>query len=131
MNLNAVVFKRRDFAKWQAREKLPDSALCAAVREMQCGLIDAQLGVHLYKMRVARPGQGKSGAYRTLVSARIGTRYLFLHGFSKNDKANITHDERKALQIAGKAMLGLSGADLLSAVRHGILFEVCCDQQTH
>ena len=95
------ILKRRDFARWQASEKLPDAALCKAVQEMENGLIDADLGGSLYKKRVARPGGGKSGGYRTLLSARIGSRYVFLHGFSKSDKANVTQDEKKALLFAG------------------------------
>jgi hypothetical protein len=75
---------------------LSDAALCKAVQEMESGLIDADLGGFLYKKRVARPGGGKSGGYRTLLSARIGSRYVFLHGFPKSDKANDTQDEKKA-----------------------------------
>ena len=71
------ILKRKDFARWQSGEKLPDAALCKAVQEMESGLIDADLGGSLYKKRVARPGGGKSGGYRTLVSARIGSRYVF------------------------------------------------------
>jgi hypothetical protein len=87
-------------------EKLPDDALCKAVMEMAHGLIDADLGGFLYKKRLPRPGGGKSGGYRTVLSARIGERYVFLHGFAKKDKANITQDEKKALQFAGKVFLG-------------------------
>jgi hypothetical protein len=58
--------KRKDFARWQASENLPDATLCKAVQEMESGLIDADLGGFLYKKRVARPGGGKSGGYRTL-----------------------------------------------------------------
>ena len=54
------VLKRRDFARWQASENLPDIALCNAVEEMERGLIDADLGAHLYKKRVARTGAGKA-----------------------------------------------------------------------
>uniref|UniRef100_A0A1I7YH48 HTH cro/C1-type domain-containing protein n=1 Tax=Steinernema glaseri TaxID=37863 RepID=A0A1I7YH48_9BILA len=82
-----------------AAEKLPDIALCKAVQEMESGLIDVDLGGALYKKRVARPGGGKSGGYRSLLSARIGSRYVFLHGFSKSEKGNITQDEKKALQL--------------------------------
>lgn len=64
------ILKRKDFARWQAGEKLSDTALCKAVQEMESGLIDADLGGHLYKKRVARPGAGKSGGYRTLLSAK-------------------------------------------------------------
>src|SRR3546814_8260499 len=91
------ILKRKDFARWQVVEKLPDAALCKAVREMACGLIDADLGGFLYKKRVARPGGGKSGGYRTLVSARIGGRCGFLHGFAKSDKANL--QDRKSTRL--------------------------------
>ncbi|PMR72995.1 type II toxin-antitoxin system RelE/ParE family toxin [Billgrantia endophytica] len=64
------MLKRKDFARWQSGEKLSDTALCKAVQEMEGGLIDADLAGHLYKKRVARPGAGKSGGYRTLLSAK-------------------------------------------------------------
>lgn len=124
-------FKRKDFARWQASEKLSDAALCKAVDEMENGLIDADLGGHLYKKRVARPGSGKRGGYRTLLSARVGSRYVFLHGFSKSDKANITQDEKTALQYAGMVFLELSDKALVKALQAGVLLEVCCDKQNH
>lgn len=98
---------------------------------MESGLVDADLGGFLYKKRIARPGGGKSGGYRTLLSARIGSRYVFLHGFPKSDKANITQDERKALQFAGKVFLELSAENLAKALESGVLLEVCCDEQAH
>lgn len=125
------VLKRKDFARWQAREKLPDAALCKAVNEMEAGLVDADLGGFLYKKRVARLGGGKSGGYRTLLTARIGSRYIFLHGFPKSDKANITQEERKALQFAGKVFLELSAQDLAKALEIGVLTEVSCGEQAH
>lgn len=126
-----TVLKRKDFARWQAGEKLPDAVLCKAVKEMEDGLIDANLGGLLYKKRVARPSAGKRGGYRTLLSARIGDRYVFLHGFPKSDKANITQDEKKALQYAGKVFLELSPGNLAKALQAGVLLEVCCDKQDH
>nr|WP_298055397.1 type II toxin-antitoxin system RelE/ParE family toxin [uncultured Halomonas sp.] len=125
------ILKRKDFARWQAGEELSDTVLCKAVQEMESGLIDADLGGHLYKKRVARPGTGKSGGYRTLLSARVGRRYVFLHGFPKSDKANITRDEKKALQYAGKVFLELSAKELVKALQAGVLLEVCCDEQNH
>ena len=95
---------------------------------MENGLIDADLGGFLYKKRVARPGGGKSGGYRTLLSARLGNRYVFLHGFPKSDKANITQDEKKALQFAGKVFLELSADALSKALLSGVLLEVHCEQ---
>lgn len=126
-----TILKRKTFAKWQAGEKLPDSALCKAVREMENGLIDADLGGSLYKKRVARAGAGKSGGYRTILSAKIGSRYVFLHGFPKSATANITQDEKTALQYAGKVFLTLTAAALVTALKIGTLQEVNCDQQDH
>ncbi|MEN4918368.1 type II toxin-antitoxin system RelE/ParE family toxin [Achromobacter spanius] len=123
-----VVLKRKDFARWQVGERLSDAALCKAIRQMECGLIDADLGGFLYKLRVARPGSGKRGGYRTLLSARIGSGYVFLHGFPKSDKANVTSDEIKALQFAGKVFLGLTAHALSKALQAGVLLEVLCEQ---
>ncbi len=122
------ILKRKDFARWQVSEMLPDAALCKAVQEMEGGLIDADLGGFLYKKRVARSGGGKSGGYRTLLSARIGSRYVFLHGFPKSDRANITRDEKQALQFAGKVFLELSAEALSKALQSGVLLEVHCEQ---
>ena len=122
------IFKRRDFARWQTGERLPDTVLCKAVREMESGLVDADLGGLLYKKRVARPGSGKSGGYRTLLAARIGSRYVFLHGFPKSATANITREEKRALQFAGQVFLELPVGNLSKALQSGVLLEVRCEQ---
>ena len=122
------IFKRRDFARWQTGERLPDTVLCKAVREMESGLVDADLGGLLYKKRVARPGSGKSGGYRTLLAARIGSRYVFLHGFPKSATANIAQEEKRALQFAGKVFLELPVGNLSKALQSGVLLEVRCEQ---
>ena len=108
---------------------MSDRALCQAVCEMESGLIDADLGGYLYKKRVARVGSGKSGGYRTLLSARLGSRYVFLLGFAKHTTANIAQDEKRALQYAGKVFLGLADAALVKAIQAGVLQEVHCDEQ--
>ena len=118
------IFKRRDFARWQTGERLPDTVLCKAVREMESGLVDADLGGLLYKKRVARPGSGKSGGYRTLLAARIGSRYVFLHGFPKSATANITREEKRALQFAGKVFLELPVGNLSKALQSGVVLAV-------
>ncbi|MFJ1300998.1 type II toxin-antitoxin system RelE/ParE family toxin [Pseudomonadota bacterium AL_CKDN230030165-1A_HGKHYDSX7] len=122
------VFKRRDFARWQAREKLPDRALCAAVDGLARGLIDADLGAGLYKQRVPRSGQGKRGGYRTFIAARIGTRYVFLHGFPKHERENISERERQVLQFAARVFLRPDATALNTALETGVLLEVWCEQ---
>ena len=46
------------------------------------------------KLRVARPGQGKSGGYRTLLAYRKSERSVFLYGFAKNERDNIDEAAR-------------------------------------
>lgn len=122
------VLRRSEFARWQAREKLSDAALCNAVREMEAGLVDADLGGLLFKKRVARARSGKSSGYRTLLSVRVGCRYVFLHGFCKSERANISPHEKRALQFAGKVFLDLPAAGLSKARLSGVLLEVRCEQ---
>ncbi len=124
----AMVLKRKDFARWQAAEKLPDAALCQAVREISQGLVDADLGGGLLKKRIARPGGGKSGGYRSLLAAKLGARYVFLLGFAKSDRANISAAEKKALQMAGQIFLDLAPVALQLALQAGVLQEVRCQQ---
>ena len=114
--------KLRSVAGWR---EAAGQRLVQAVDEMENGLIDADLGGSLFKKRVARPGRGKSGGYRTVLSARIGARYVFLHGFAKTDKANITQNEKKALQFAGKVFLDISTADLTKALQAGVHWWRC------
>lgn len=126
-----VVLKIRKFAKWQKLENLSDALLCEAVMEMHAGLIDACLGGLLFKKRVAGMSGGKRGGYRTMLSARVGSRYVFLHGFAKNERSNITAAEQRALQLTGKAILDMTCDATLIALQAGLLMEVCCGQQNH
>jgi hypothetical protein len=47
------------------------------------------LGGGVIKQRVARNGGGKSGGFRTLILFRIGSLAFFVHGFAKNEQANM------------------------------------------
>jgi len=46
------VFKTRRFARWADKEGVADAALLAAVEEMSRGLIDANLGGHVFKKQL-------------------------------------------------------------------------------
>jgi hypothetical protein len=77
-NRGMAIYKTRWFDHWARKQGLTAPALCAAVREMADGLYDADLGGCLFKKRIARPGQGKSGGFRTLVAANKGNRWVFV-----------------------------------------------------
>lgn len=101
------VLKRKDFARWQAGERLSDTALCKAAQEMESGLIDADLGGPPLQEANSPSRCGKEWRLPYIVSgpARVGHRYVFLHGFPKSDKANITRDEKKRCNMPGRYFL--------------------------
>lgn len=90
------IFKTRLFNRWATDIKMTDDALSNAVNEMERGLIDANLGGHVYKKRVAIQGKGKSGGVRTIIAYRIEDKAFFVYGFAKSARANISADELKA-----------------------------------
>jgi hypothetical protein len=83
------VFKSKQFSRFARKEGIGDASLCEAVDRAERGLIDGNLTGGLIKQRVARPGQGRSGGFRTLLVFRAKTRSIFVHGFAKNERANI------------------------------------------
>jgi hypothetical protein len=119
------VFKTRQFAKWMRKTDLTDTALCQAVQEMVSGLVDADLGGDVLKKRVALPGRGKRGGVRTLVATRRASRWFFVYGFEKNEKANVSSKELEALQWLAEQLLDLTGHQLEVAVHDSSLQEIC------
>lgn len=100
-----------------------------AVRSAEHGLVDADLGGGLIKQRVARPGQGKSGGFRTIVAYRRGSRAIFLFGFAKSERDNLDDDELAQWQRVGRAYLGLDDEGLEAAVAAEELMEVDYDEE--
>ena len=124
-----AIYKTRWFDRWAKKQGLNSSALCQAVREMIAGLYEADLGGNLLKKRIARPGQGKSGGFRTLVATNRGNRWVFVFGFPKNERSNIDRDEEKALKKLAAHLLSLTPQALGKAQGAGELMEVEDDAQ--
>lgn len=123
------IYKNAWFAKFARKEKIDDDALCDAIHRAEKGLIDADLGSGLLKQRVAREGAGKSSGYRTLIFFRSGERAIFVSGFAKNDKENMTADELAELKKAAKKSLAVSQTKMDEAVSIGRLIEVRYDDK--
>jgi len=119
------VFRTRTFTRWMRKAGVFDAALCQAVAEMEQGLVDADLGGHVVKKRVALPGQGKRGGARTIVATKMVDRWFFLYGFGKNERANISKDELKVFQEVAKELLTFDNGQLLVALTAGEIVEVC------
>ena len=96
-----AVFKTQWFDRWARKEGLSASSLCAAVREMQHGLVDADLGGGLVKKLIGRPGHGKSGGYRTLVATNKGNRWVFVFGCPKKRAQQDRQGRNRGLEEVG------------------------------
>ncbi len=118
------VFKNKWFQKWALSEGLDDETLRGAIDEMEDGLIDARLGGHVVKKRVALPGRGKRGGTRTLVIYQQAEKAFFVYGFAKNERANISVKELKALKLLATQLLGFTNPALIKSIKAGELIEV-------
>ena len=87
-------------------------------------MVDADLGGGVIKQRIARSGGGKSGGFRTIILFRAGSRAFFVHGFAKNDQANIRNDELTAFRMLAMEMLDYRDEAIARAVSAGVLIEV-------
>lgn len=96
------IFKSKSFARFARKERIPDARLCETIREIEQGHVDADYGGGVIKQRMARPHEGKSGGYRTIILFRAAERSFFVYGFAKSDLANIDEsDERDFKELAG------------------------------
>jgi len=118
------VFKSKWFQRFAKKEGIADETLMDAIYRAEKGQIDANLGGGVLKQRIARPGEGKSGGYRSIVLFRQGERAVFLYGFSKSERDNIKADEVKAFQEAAKHVLALTDKQMVALVKNGDFVEV-------
>jgi hypothetical protein len=117
-------FSIKTFRKWSRKNQLTDQQLAESVEEIEQGLIDAFLGGHLIKKRVARKGQGKSGGYRTILAYVEGEKAFFLYGFAKNEAENISSEELRALQLIGAQFLSYDDEKIVYLIEQGEVFEI-------
>lgn len=87
-------------------------------------MVDADLGGGIIKKRVALPGQGKRGSTRTLLATNRNKRWIFVFGFEKNERSNISANELEALRLLADDLLALTDAQVIAAIQNGSLLEV-------
>ena len=118
------IFKSRWFQRFARKEGITDAALREAVARAEKGQIDADLGGGVIKQRIARPGQGRSKGYRTIILFRRGAKAFFEYGFSKSQRANINNDEETRFKEAAKHVLALTEKQLAELLKRGDFVEV-------
>ena len=122
------ILKTRTFDRWLRKTLLSNTALLKAIAGMERGLVDADLGGNVYKKRAALPGRGKSGSTRTLIATTREDRWIFMYGFEKNERENITQAELAYLQGIAQIFLTYSSDELQLAIAKGEFLEVHHDE---
>ncbi len=83
------------------------------------------LGQNLFKIRVARPGGGKSGGSRVILAYRGGAGRIFiLYVFAKNEKGNIGKADKEALERTGRGLISASDEAVEKMILAGGLREL-------
>jgi hypothetical protein len=123
------IFKAKTFARFARRERIADVSLSEAIAQAERGLVDADLGGGLIKLRLARPGPGKRGGYRMLIAFRSKLRAVFLFGFAKNELDNIDDDQLSTLRETAALWLAANAQKIEQAIKDGLLIEVRDDDQ--
>jgi hypothetical protein len=118
------IFKNAWFVRFARTQKISDETLREAILRASSGQVDADLGGGVLKQRIARPGQGKSKGYRTIILFRERQRAFFVYGFAKSERDNISKDEEEQFKKMAKHVLGLSEAQLNILIGNGQIEEV-------
>lgn len=118
------IFKNKAFNKWAMEQRVKDSTLIKAIEEMEQGSYEASLGGSIYKKRIPLDGRGKRGGARVIVAFKLNEMIIFIYGFPKNQKDNITDKEKDALQALAKVYFSYSNKQLDLLINTGTFIEV-------
>jgi hypothetical protein len=123
------ILKSKWFERFARKERIEDVSLRDAVSRAERGQIDADLGGGVIKQRIARPGQGKSKGYRTVILFRHAERAVFIYGFPKSQRANIGADEVEQFKEAARHVLSLTSKQVAELVARADFVEVKANEQ--
>ena len=112
------------FKKWSKKVKLTNDDLLEAIDDLEDGASTTDLGSHLFKVRVSREHSGKSSGFRTIIIYQENEKAIFLYGFGKNEKQNISKAELQYFKKLGNDLLALNSEQLEDVIGQKILFEL-------
>ncbi len=124
------VFKSKWFIRFTRKERINDATLCKVVKEAEKGNIDADYGGGVIKQRIARPHQGKSGGYRSIIYYRQEDKAFFVYGWPKSERANIDEDEEKEFKRQAKLTLALNDEQIQKLLDNETWQEVTYDEES-
>ena len=118
------VFKSTWFSRFAGKEGITDRELKEIVNQLEAGQADADLGGGVYKVRAARPGEGKSGGYRVIVFFRSEDRTFFQYAYPKSSRDNIGQKELRSYKRLAKTRFAISDRELAAAINAGEFIEI-------
>ena len=118
------IFKNTWFARFAEKEGITDGDLRELVDQLETGQSGADLGGGVYKMRLARPGEGRSGGYRVIVFFKSEERTFFEYCFAKSSRGNISQKELKSMKETAKEYLSMTPNELRERIKQGKFVEL-------
>ena len=123
------VYASKAFVRFGKSNRINEQTLLDAVDRAESGLVDANLGGDVIKQRVARQGEGRSGGFRTIILYLAGSRAVFVHGFAKSERENITAEELEGFRLLANEILAFSEEKMAQSVESGALVEIKRDSE--
>ena len=118
------IFKNTWFARFADKEGITDSELREVVGQLEAGQADANLGGDVYKMRIARRGEGKSGGFRVILFFRSEDKTFCHYAYPKASRDNISEKELRVFKKLAKRHLAMTNECLTEAVESGEFIEI-------
>ena len=119
------IFKASWFSRFAAKENIKDDDLKAIVKDvLETNQAKANLGSDVYKVRLARPGEGKSSGYRVIVFFRKRDKTFFYYAYPKSARANINEKELNNFKRVSKAYFAMTDDKITEALEAGELIEI-------
>ena len=114
-------FESRWFKRWSKKNGLKKADLLDALERTINGSGVVNLGGNIYKIRVAKNGQGRSGGFRTILIFKKGKRSIFIYGFEKNDQDNIDKGTLADYKKFAVTFLNYTDDDINRLVNNGTI----------
>jgi hypothetical protein len=112
------------FTRFAEKEGITNGELRELVNQLEMGQAEADLGSGVFKLRIARPGEGKSGGYRVIVFFRSEERTFFVYGFAKSVRDNINQGELRIFKNRSKDSLSMTDNKINDHITNGTLIEI-------
>jgi hypothetical protein len=81
------------------------------------------LGHGLFKVRVARKGQGKSGGFRDIIFWEDGKRTIAIYHFSKGDTENVNEEQLAYLRELASGLKKLTEKNIEQLLTQNLFLE--------